>query len=238
MPDEHALPEPDLPLFARVLLVDAEGIAAALERVRVSRNRPPEVPNAWQVFLGVLRMWHRVFFRSETIGKSTRPVRRTLRARLMASRILRFPFLLRARAVAPLDFSGLLSGKDRVLSHLMGAHHEHDMFAYDLEILALHEGALEELAARVEELLAGDTPRARFLRDLTVYEGYHEDLGEAVRGALAGRPSLPEADRADPDKSFLAYLAWCARQPPTPEETLAAWRAGRFGIADGVRAEA
>ena len=36
---------------------------------------------------------------------------------------------------------------------------------------------------------------------------------------------------------FVAYLAWCARQPATYEDTLAAWRAGRYTIADGLAAE-
>ena len=42
-----------------------------------------DVPNAWQISLGVLRMWHRVVFRPESIGTSaTHPVRPSLRARL------------------------------------------------------------------------------------------------------------------------------------------------------------
>lgn len=230
---------PSLPLFARAVLVRQRDIDAALDRIRHRLQGTPranDVPNSWQIFLGIARMWHRVLFRSETIGMSTsNPVRPTLRARLFAFRPLRFPLLLRERAIAPLDFSGLLSSRERVLTHLLGAHHDKNQFAYDLEMLSLHEGALEELYARVTRLLEDDSAHARFLRDLTVFEGYHENLAEAVRKALDGSLGLSDAERVDPDISFFAYLAWCARQPKTPEETWSALIAGQYTVADGLR---
>lgn len=231
---------PSLPLFARAALVRPREIDAALDRIRDRLRGTPragDVPNSWQIFLGVARMWHRVLFRSETIGMSTsHPVRSTLRARLFAFRPLRFPFLLRERAVAPLDFSGLLSSRERVLCHLLGAHHDKNQFAYDLEVLSLHDGALEELYARVTRLLdADDSKRTRFLRDLTVFEGYHESLARAARRAIDGSLDLSDAERVDPDISFFAYLAWCARQPKTPEETWIALAGGRYSVADGLR---
>jgi hypothetical protein len=224
-----------LPRVARLLLVDAERIDARLAQLRAA-GAHPAVPNAWQVALGVARMWHRVIVRSGTIGTSARhPVRRTWRARLLAFRPLRFPFLLAERAIAPLDFSGLLSSRDRVLRHLLGAHHDARQFAYDLELLAtLDRPALDELLAAVRALLADDGPRARWLRDLAVFERYHEELEAAVARALEGDFGLTESERTDPDIAFGAYLAWCARQPKTPGETRAAWRAGRYTIAEGA----
>jgi hypothetical protein len=230
----RAEPSP-LPLYARVALLRPRDVEAALERIRAT-GAIRDVPNTWQIFLGVARMWHRLVFRSETIGTcKSHPIRHTVRARLLAFRPLRFPFLLRERAIAPLDFSGLLSSRERVLTHLMGAHHDENQFAYDLEMLALRrDGALEELLGRVERLLADDGPRARFLRDLAVFEGYHEHLAEAVRRALAGDYGLSDAERDDPDISFRAYLAWCARQPATPEATWAALRGGHYHVAEGL----
>ncbi|MBL9022526.1 MAG: hypothetical protein JNL21_10000 [Myxococcales bacterium] len=222
-----------LPLLARVLLVDVAAVSRALERLAQSRAYPA-VPNTWQITLGILRMWHRMAFRSGTVGTSRRPVRDTWRARLLVPRPVRFPFLLAERAIAPLDFSGLLSARERVIRHLLGAHHDENQFAYDLEMLQHDPGALEELAERVRAVTSGRDPRAAYLRDLTVFEGYHEDLELAVTRALQGDFGLTPADARDPDISFAAYLAWCARQPATPADTWRALRAGRFGLAEGL----
>ena len=192
------------------------------------------VPNAWQVTLGVLRMWHRLIFRSEEIGTSARLPRRTWRARLLHYRPLRFPFLLWERAVAPHDFSGLLSDRARVLSHLCGAHHEGAQFVYDLEMLRCDPGALDELLGRARAIVGEDSTRTRWLRDLTVFEGYHETLLAAAEHAVRGEFDYPPDRADDPDTRFVAYLTWCARQPATWAETLAAWRAGRYSIGGGI----
>jgi len=224
-----------LPLVAHLLLVDAARVEARLDELRPA-GAHHAVPNAWQVALGVARMWHRVIFRSGTIGTSARhPVRRTWRARLLVFRPLRFPFLLAERAIAPLDFSGLLSRRERIVRHLLGAHHDARQFAYDLELLAtLDRPALEEVLAVVRALLAEESSRARWLRDLVVFERYHEELEAAVLRALEGDYGLTEEERVDPDIAFGAYLAWCARQPATPHATRALWREGRFTIAEGA----
>ncbi len=228
--------EPDLPLVARLLLIDPSAIEARLETLRAS-GRVPEVPSAWQIFLGVVRMWERMIFRSETVGQSSDPVRDTWRAKRFAWRPLRFPFLLMERAIAPLDFSGLISTRERVLRHLLGAHHDANQFVYDLEMLSVTDDsgeALRELLARAREVATSDSPHSRFLRDLVVYEGYHRHLVEAVEDAIAGKERLSEAERVDPDISFLGYLAWCAKQPKTPRETITALREGRFTVREGV----
>lgn len=222
-----------IPLLSHLVLLDAGGVARALERLRESALYPA-VPNVWQVTLGVLRMWHRMLFRSHTVGTSTRPVRDTWRARLLAPRPVRFPFLIAERAVAPLDFSGLLSSRERVIRHLLGAHHDKNQFAYDLEMLQHDPGALAELRTRVRGVTSGRSPRAAYLRDLTVYDGYHEDLERAVEAALSGDFGLSPREAGDPDISFGAYLAWCARQPDSPAETMAAFRQGRYTVAEGL----
>lgn len=230
--------------LSRLLLVQPDRIDAALDRI-ASTGRVPRTPNTWQITLGVLRMWHRMFFRSETVGKSADPVRAGVRARLLALRPLRFPFLLREKAVAPLDFSGLLSPRERVIRHLLGAHHEGNQFVYDLEMLSLFpssdeatpievESALEEVRRRARDVVEGRDARHAFLRDLCVYERYHEHLVDAVEAFLAGDRRLSDAELRDPDISFFAYLAWCAAQPATPEETWALLRSGRYSVANGV----
>ena len=228
----HATRTP--PLWAYLILLQPRRIARNLSRVqRAGLVENP--PNLWQLSLGVLRMWHRVLFRGDTVGTckqfSSRP---TWRARLLERKPLRLPFLLAERAVAPLDLTGLASEPERLIRHLMGAHHDGNQFVFDLEILSCHPGQLEELQRRVRALLAHDTWRSRWLRDLTVYENYHENLLAAVSRAVEHGIEISANDAGDPDISFSAYMNWCAAQPATPVETLAALRAGRYSFHRGV----
>lgn len=222
--------------LSRVVLLRPERVAEGLERV-ARAGLVERTPNTWQITLGVLRMWHRVLFRPESIGTSREgPRPATRRARWLERRALRFPFLLAARAVAPLDFSGLCSSRERIVSHLLGAHHDAHQFGYDLELLAAHPGALPELLRRASAVVSGADPRAAWLRDLVVYPGYHEHLLAAVQAALQGDPLFDAHELDDPDVSFRAYLRWCAAQPATPEATLAAWRRGALDLRSTTRA--
>ena len=226
------VPPPAAPWYVRLLLPGSAQVEQSLERVRVAAV-VKETPNAFQILLGVVRMQHRLLFRTETVGTcTTNAVRATWRARCLQHRFLRLPFLLAERAVAPFDLSGLASSPQRVIRHLLGAHHDGAQFAYDLELLALWPGQLEALHDAVVAVVAHDTPRSRWLRDLVVFEGYHEALLEGVRGALRGESLLTAAQRNDPDLSLRAYLAWCAAQPTTPRAALRAWRSGalRFAV--------
>lgn len=226
-----------LSALARVLLVDAEGVRAGLERVRAAAVID-DVPNEWQIALGVARMWHRMLFRFDTVGAGGgASARRTWRASMLHWRPLRFPFLVAEQAIAPLDFSGLLSSRERVIRHLLGAHHGGNEFVYDFELLMVHEGALEELLPRARAVAFSNTERSRWLKDLCVFEGYHELLVDTLERALAdGR--LPANEPRSPDTSFFAYLAWCAQQPKTPEATLREALAGRYTIPEGAKSTA
>lgn len=213
------------PWYVSLILLRPRRVLANLDRLRAAGG---PAPNQWQLCLAVLRMWHRILFRSDTIGTSRagRP-RATWRARALSHRALRLPFLLAEGAVVPLDLTGLASSPERLIRHLLGAHHDDRQFAFDLEILALHD-RLPDLERAVRAVVLGDTPRTRWLRDLAVFDGYHESLLAAVGRALAGQPILEGAEADDPDVSFAATMRWCARQPPTPAATLRALVAGRF----------
>ncbi len=210
-------------LFPRTI---AENLARA-ERARVVER----APNLVQLSIGVVRMWYRVATRPETIGTCREHRKReTLRARLLSFRPLRFPFLLHERAIAPLDFSGFASSRERILRHLLGAHHDANQFAYDLELLAIHPGALEELHERVRRVVTGEDPRAEWLRDLVVFERYHENLLAAVEHALRDGVRFAPHEADDPDIALRAYLSWCARQPPTWREALPALLRGEIDL--------
>lgn len=199
------------PWWMSLLLWQPDLVLASLERVRRA-GLVERVPNLLQVWRGVMRMWSRLLFRSDTVGTSDRPVRNTWRARLLQYRALRLPFLWAERFVAPLDFSGLVSSPERISRHLLGAHHQPAQLVYDLELLSLHDGALEALEAAVREVVTVDSPRTRWLKDLCVHEGYHESLLAGVERFRKGEPGLTPAQALDPDVTLRGFLTWCAAQ--------------------------
>lgn len=199
------------PLGLSLLLVDSEAIARGLARVERA-GWGARVPTLDEVGFGVLRMWKRLLFRSDTVGTSDRPVRNNWRARALHWRALRLPFLLWEKRIAPFDFSGLISPPQRICRHLLGAHHQPAQLIYDLELLSLHEGALEALERATEEVVRGETPAARWLADLCVHEGYHQSLLEAVQRFRRGEAIVTAEQAKDPDVSFKAWMAWCVEQ--------------------------
>jgi hypothetical protein len=199
------------PWWAPFLLWEPERVMASLERIRAA-GIVETVPNLKQIWRGVMRMWGRILFRSDTVGTSNTPVRDTWRARLFHWRALRLPFLLAERFVAPLDFSGLVSTPERVSRHLLGAHHQEAQIIYDLELLALTPGALAQLELAVRDVVENDTPRTRWLKDLCVHVGYHEALLDGVVRFRRGEKIVSPEQEWDPDITLRGFLRWCAAQ--------------------------
>lgn len=197
------------PWWSWLLLWQPERVEEGLERAR--RLGLP-TPSPAQVWRGVLRMWRRVLLANQTVGTSLDPVRSGWRPQLLKYRAARLPFLLRERVVAPLDFSGLVSSPERICRHLLGAHHRPEQLVYDLELLSLHPGALESLEQAARDVVIHDTPRTRWLRDLCVFERYHEQLLDAVVRFRRGEPVLTPAQALDPDLTLRGFLGWCAKQ--------------------------
>ena len=186
-------------------------------------------PSLWQIELGILRMWYRVLFRFHTVGTCVAHApHANWRARLLRWRPLRAPFLVKERAIAPLDHSGLGVAPERIVTHLLAAHHDGHQFAYDLAILRATPWLLEETKRRATQIARGTTRRERWLRDLTVFEGYHENLVAAVDATLEGRSILDPSEASNPDIGFEAYIQWCLAQPESPRATWRAWRQGGF----------
>lgn len=218
---EHRIRElPRPPLWSYALLFRPRHVQARLEVLHEAGALSGPAPSLWQVFLGTLYMWHRVTFRPQTIGLSSSPVRDTRRARLLRNRLFRGPLLFTGRRVNPLDHTGLGSSSAHLVRHLIGAHHDRQDYVYDLEILATDPGQMAALEQRLAGIVSGEAPDAAFLRDLCVYEGYHESLLDTVR--RWNRGELPDLSTDNPDVTLRAFMAWCARQPPTPGASLRA----------------
>ncbi len=218
------------PWFTYPTLLFPKRILANLD-ARIRAGLTPNPPNAWQLSLGVMRMWHRSLFRSETIGTSPNgTIRDNWRARILFYRPARFPFLAKESAIAPFDLTGLASSPQRIIKHLLGAHHDGNQFIFDLELLSAHDGALEELAQQARKIAQGSDARSLWMRDLTVFEGYHEELLAATEKALQNGIDLSPEELLDADMSLAAYLNWCTQQPETPAATWQAIWQGKFSF--------
>lgn len=227
-----------IPWHAHLVLLRPRRVLARLERIAARTGSDVPVPNLWQIELGVLRMWHRILFRGDTIGTcSHHPVRRGWRARLLSVRAIRLPFLIWERAITPWDLSGFLSSREQFVRHLVAAHHDGTQCVYDLQILSLYPGALEELSAVLQQVADQSDRRSRWLADLCVFAHYHEELLAHVHTIQSGARELVNGDADDPDISFWAYLRWCAQQPSSPGAWWRAWRSGRFAWRTGWTGE-
>jgi len=223
-----------IPFLARLILLRPRRIQKNLEGVQKS-GRIDACPNLWQLSLGVLRMWHRLLFRSDTIGLSnTHAIRKGWRAALFQYRPIRFPFLLWERSIAPLDLTGLVSRPDRIVCHLLGTHHEGDQFVYDLELLSAVPEEIVRLESMAEQIVNTDNRRTRWLRDLVVFEGYHEELLREVKRWRGGANPLTKEQKNDADITLQGFLSWCVRQPKTPGETWRLWRLGSYSVGRGL----
>ncbi|MDP3278695.1 MAG: hypothetical protein Q8Q09_26125 [Deltaproteobacteria bacterium] len=223
----------DVPAIVRALWLAPKPLLQSRLREAVRAGLVKDAPTEWQLFLGVIRMWHRLLFRSETVGLSnTSPVRETVWAKVLQFRPVRFAFLMEARAVAPMDTTGLASDRERVIAHLLGAHHDGEQFVYDCELLQCHPEGLRVALEAARSVVEGTHPRARWLRELVVYEGYHESLVQTLERANRGEISVESARRDDPDLTLSAYLRWCLAQPASWQETKRAWRSGSWALID------
>ena len=201
------------------------------------RGHIPAVPGAWQVSHYVLYMWHRIIFRYNTVGThASDDVRDTWRARLWTERVMRFPFLVAEGAVnGQYDTTGLGITVDRKIKHLVGAFHPGDNFMYDLALVDCYPGKMAELRQKVLHVLEHDNDRTRFLRDLVVYDDYHQRLLAAIDRVMAGDWSMTlAANDTNPDTSILNFAKWCLKQPQTPGESFQALLQGKVNFAPKV----
>lgn len=219
---------PRVPLVYHALLWCPGRIQERLQKLEQA-GAIDRAPSLYQVWMGVLYMWARVVLRPDSIGLSDdEPVRTTPGAKRLQNRLFRGPAVFRARAVNPLDQVGLGSSTPHIIRHLIGAYHPGDNALYDLQILDVEPGAIEALRERVAAVVDGTDPDSELLRDLCVYEGYHERLLEMVDRWIALGPD--GAHITHPDTTLRAFMAWCASAPPSPAATWRAMRSGSFSL--------
>lgn len=222
-----------LPWYASLVLMRPGRIGENLAKVRDAKL-VDKTPNRWQIFLGILRMLYRTVYYPESVGLSTEfPSRPGWRARLFQYRFIRGPFLFWEGSVAPFDLSGLASTRETLIRHLLGTHHDGDGAIYDLRLLSIQEGALEELKERLLAVIENDSRHSRWLKDLCVYEEYHNQLLEILERVLAGNWETKEGEGII-DTSFESYLNWCATRPDNPKDSWKAWREGTLGLEEAA----
>ncbi|TNE85180.1 MAG: hypothetical protein EP330_27675 [Deltaproteobacteria bacterium] len=212
--------------YQLIFLGRARRVQANVQRL-ADAGLVDRAPTLTQCAFGVLYMLHRIVRRPESIGIADAPERETWRARLLAKRPIRAPFLLASRTIRPWDLTGFASSPRFLRRHLVGTYHPGDNALYDLALLASFPGELEKLRAQVAEASAGETLRGRWLQDLCVYEGYHEHLAELVDRALAGDLE-PRVEGLPTDATLRGYVDFLLAQPEDAGAVLRAWRDGEL----------
>jgi hypothetical protein len=137
--------------------------------------------------------------------------------------------------VSMIDPTGFLSARDTIIGHLMQVVHLNPI--YDLQLLEAFPDGLDALERQVEQLLAGDHPRAATIAATVEDAGYHARLLDYVRRFRADRGAAPpvrqeQSLRADPvfaaaERTFATlpgFLAYCLKLPTSPAALLARLR--------------
>lgn len=212
------------PIYQAVFLGRARRVQSNLQRL-VDAGVIDAAPTLFQSLCGVLYMLHRITTRPESVGVADAPARTNLRARILARRPIRAPFLIGSRTIRPWDLTGFASSPQFLRRHLVGTYHPGDNALYDLALLRSFPGELEKLQDQVAEAVAGESLRGRWLQDLCVYEGYHAHLSELVDQALAGDLDA-KATNISSDATLAGYVDFLLSQP---KDFTAAWGAIRRG---------
>lgn len=78
-----------------------------------------------------------------------------------------------------MDPTGFLSHRDAIIGHLLQVTHADPV--YDIQLLAVHPGGVDELEQQLEQILAGTHPRGESIGAIIEDPDYHARLLEYVR---------------------------------------------------------
>jgi hypothetical protein len=87
------------------------------------------------------------------------------------------------------DPTGFMSSRDVIIGHLMQVVHANPR--YDFQLLESFPDGLEELAAQIDQMLAGTHPRTASIRAVVEDAGYHARLREYLREYVRDRAAPP-----------------------------------------------
>ncbi|HKJ25606.1 MAG TPA: hypothetical protein VKB65_12340, partial [Myxococcota bacterium] len=126
--------------------------------------------------------------------------------------------------VSMIDPTGFLSERDTIIGHVMQVVHLNPV--YDLQLMEMFPGGLDELERQVEAMVAGTHPRHRTISAIVEEPGYHAALLEYVRRYRLDRAAPPIVReqgelRRDPaaaaaERTFATlpgFLRYCRRLP-------------------------
>jgi len=126
--------------------------------------------------------------------------------------------------VSMIDPTGFLSERDTIIGHLMQVVHLNPI--YDLQLMEMFPGGLDELERQVEAMVEGTHPRRRTIAAIVEDPGYHARLLGYVRRYREDRTAPPPvrsqgALRSDPaaaaaERTFATlpgFLRYCRRLP-------------------------
>lgn len=188
-------------------------IRARLESLRAA-GLVEEIPSRGQIFFGGLDMLRFVISPFAREYYERKGISFTFHQLL---RVLDDP-------VSMLDPTGFLSERDTIIGHLMQVVHLNPV--YDLQLMSMFPGGLDELERQVEAMVAGTHPRHRTISAIVEEPGYHAALLAYVRryrrdpaaappvrqqGALRGDPHAAAAERTF--ATLPGFLRYCRRLP-------------------------
>jgi hypothetical protein len=126
--------------------------------------------------------------------------------------------------VSMIDPTGFFSERDTIIGHVMQVVHLNPV--YDLQLVQMFDGGLEELERQVEAMVAGTHPRAKTIGAIVEEPDYHARLLDYIRryrrdpetappvrplASLGERPDFVAA--RDAFSTLPAYLRYCAELP-------------------------
>lgn len=126
------------------------------------------------------------------------------------------------------DPIGVLSTQDAIIGHLMQVVHANPL--YDVQLLQMYDGGVEELVRQLESMLRGDHPRARSIGAIVEEADYHEKLLGFLRDYLRDpmtppilRKNIGDSTFAPLEKIFgsmTGAMRYFTRLPKTPSAAL------------------
>jgi len=145
--------------------------------------------------------------------------------------------------VSMIDPTGFLSERDTIIGHVMQVVHLNPI--YDLQLMEMFPGGLDEFERQVEAMVTGTHPRHRTISAIVEEADYHERLLAYVRAYRRDRRAPPlvrqqGALRRDPraaaaERTFATlpgFLGYCRRLPPGwPAALLRLRRVSEFPLA-------